>query len=243
MVSLNVTKCSDSLLTGLLQQVGPHVHRLRFTSRLPGRLHCLLDRIRHIKCDERRPCCRRCLVHGVVCDGYGPIEPRISAKKRNQEKTTIEVFELDDAPPPSISYTPLQTPALSQKQPSIPRPYQAIVILERDRDVEFPLSLDSRVLESPELELAPIQKQLPLRHEKKLPRIAELVRDTPISSRFNQGPIPRAEQTFSLPTLADYLIESAGSSRLISLDRSCHGAGHDSSVLLPRLRQPFGGLL
>ncbi|KAF5593207.1 DRPLA protein [Fusarium pseudocircinatum] len=170
-------------------------------------------------------------------------KPRASAKKRNQEKSPIEVFELDDTPPPTISYTPLQPPALFQVQPSIPRRNQTVVVLEKDRDLEFPLSLDSRVLESPELELAPIQKQLPLRNEKKLPRIAELVRDTAISSRFDQWPIPRVDQASSLPKLADYLIESAGSSRLISLDRSCHGAGYDNSVLLPRLRQPFGSLL
>lgn len=209
------------------------------------RTGCKTCKIRHIKCDERRPCCRRCLVHGVVCDGYAPIEPRIPAKKRNQEKSksTIEVFELDDTPPLTISSTSLQPSVLSQKQPSIPRRNLSVVVLEGDRDAAFPLSWDSRIEESPELELAPIQKQLPLRNDKRLPRIAELVRDTAISSRLNHGPILRVDQPFSLPKLADYLIETAGSSRLISLDRSCHGAGHDSSVLLPRLRQPFGGVL
>lgn len=175
----------------------------------------------------------------MICDGYAPIKPKVSPKKRDQEKSTVEACQDCDTLPPALCYTPLLPPVLLMKQCSMPRRNQSVVVLEELHHSALPLSLASRVAENPDSELAPIKKQLPLRNDTKLPSIAELVQCTTISATSSQGSIPWVNQGFSLPKLADFLIESAGSSRLISLDRSCHGTDYDGSALLPRLRQPF----
>lgn len=243
MVSPRIAKWSEvtyaNLIVAASKSTNPSIDFGSFRGNLQDKIAYYLDRIRHIKCDESRPQCRRCLTHGVICDGYAPIKPKISPKKRDQEKSTVEACQDCDALPPALCYTPLLPPAPLKKQCSMPRRNQSVVFLEELHHSALPLSLASLIAETPESELAPIKKQLPLRNDTKLPSIAELVQCTTISATFKQGSAPRANQGFSLPKLADFLIESAGSSRLISLDRSCDATDHDGSVLLPRLRQPF----
>ena len=44
-----------------------------------------LHLVRHIKCDERKPCCIRCTSTGRKCDGYAPLE---KSKERKQPSVT-----------------------------------------------------------------------------------------------------------------------------------------------------------
>lgn len=41
-----------------------------------SRAGCVTCKIRHVKCDEAKPACKRCQSTGRVCDGYSDISPR-----------------------------------------------------------------------------------------------------------------------------------------------------------------------
>jgi hypothetical protein len=62
-------------------------------------------RVRHVKCDETKPICRRCQSFGVLCDGYGP-----SATVLPQAKLKFQVGFM--MPEPSSS--PARLKALTQ---------------------------------------------------------------------------------------------------------------------------------
>jgi hypothetical protein len=79
---------------------------------------------------------------------------------------------------------------------SIPISDQSIIFLKAPYPLALSLSSASRTAANPESELAPIQKQPPLRSEAKLPRIAELVQDAAMSTTSNRESIVRLTKPF-----------------------------------------------
>ncbi|KAJ0149891.1 Sphingomyelinase [Fusarium oxysporum f. sp. albedinis] len=152
--------------------------------------------IRHLKCDEGRPHCRRCLGDGVICDRYAPIEPKIPRKRRRQEKSTAEASQDCNALPSAICDMHIFPLQLLNTPFSIPISDQSIIFLKAPYPLALSLSSASRTAANPESELAPIQKQPPLRSEAKLPRIAELVQDAAMSTTSNRESIVRLTKPF-----------------------------------------------
>ncbi|PYH88966.1 hypothetical protein BO71DRAFT_403440 [Aspergillus ellipticus CBS 707.79] len=50
---------------------------------------CVTCRIRHVKCDETKPSCRRCTSTGRKCDGYA--DPSTSADKRKKKQGSVQI--------------------------------------------------------------------------------------------------------------------------------------------------------
>ncbi|KAI3589043.1 hypothetical protein IWW34DRAFT_781037 [Fusarium oxysporum f. sp. albedinis] len=165
-------------------------------ARRSGTYNRLLNRIRHLKCDEGRPHCRRCLGDGVICDRYAPIEPKIPRKRRRQEKSTAEASQDCNALPSAICDMHIFPLQLLNTPFSIPISDQSIIFLKAPYPLALSLSSASRTAANPESELAPIQKQPPLRSEAKLPRIAELVQDAAMSTTSNRESIVRLTKPF-----------------------------------------------
>lgn len=68
---------------------------------------CLRCRQRHVRCDEGRPLCRRCINRGEVCEGY---RDDASLIFRHETDKVIEHVRASQALPPLSSQTSLQPP-------------------------------------------------------------------------------------------------------------------------------------
>ncbi|KAJ4253847.1 hypothetical protein NW762_010242 [Fusarium torreyae] len=66
-------------------------------------------RIRHLKCDEGRPFCRRCLDDKVNCDGYAPPKPKMPRKRRQAKQKPVQLVSVPAKMPPIIHEMPLLT--------------------------------------------------------------------------------------------------------------------------------------
>ncbi|RSL99198.1 hypothetical protein CEP52_009850 [Fusarium oligoseptatum] len=66
------------------------------------RTGCITCKIRHVKCDEEKPICRRCRDSGVKCDGYAPPPPPKKPVQRRHvwvpEPKQVIVFQPPSAP-------------------------------------------------------------------------------------------------------------------------------------------------
>ena len=61
------------------------------------RTGCVTCKARHVKCDEKKPSCERCIKAGRLCEGYVPANQ--TAKKCEQELVVIHyVAQFDDTP-------------------------------------------------------------------------------------------------------------------------------------------------
>lgn len=159
----------------------------------------------------------------MICDRYAPIEPKIPRKRRRQEKSAAEAFQDCNALPSAIYDMHIFPLQLLNTPFSIPISDQSIVFLKAPYPLALSPSSASRIAANPESELAPIQKQPPLRSEAKLPRIAELVQDAAMSTTSNRESIVRIDQAHLLPRVTNYWIESAGLRCITSPDRFHHG--------------------
>lgn len=64
-------------------------HKRRHTQKR-SRLGCWICRIKHLKCDETRPCCNHCRRFGVACD-YNPERPNYVSDKELRRKKLDEL--------------------------------------------------------------------------------------------------------------------------------------------------------
>ncbi|KAK3374287.1 hypothetical protein B0T24DRAFT_290931 [Lasiosphaeria ovina] len=116
---------SDRFLIGgpsqlLMAKPGPQSfvftldHRPRATrASVPKvRSGCITCKKRHVKCDEAKPSCQRCLKWQGVCEGYNPLDSRAPTRSSSPVSTPAEA-----AGSPSSSQSPSDSPAFSTEVP------------------------------------------------------------------------------------------------------------------------------
>ncbi|KAK3984713.1 hypothetical protein QBC44DRAFT_387394 [Cladorrhinum sp. PSN332] len=64
---------------------------------------CITCKRRHVKCDEAKPACQRCLKWQGFCDGYKPAEPKPSRGGKQRRSSTSSRSERSDSTPASGS--------------------------------------------------------------------------------------------------------------------------------------------
>lgn len=63
--------------------------RRRRTGKPKVRTGCLSCKRRHVKCDERKPCCQRCEHVGIACQGYVSAKPLDELQPQKQAQRTL----------------------------------------------------------------------------------------------------------------------------------------------------------
>ncbi|KAE9367999.1 hypothetical protein N431DRAFT_561813 [Stipitochalara longipes BDJ] len=81
---------SEVVLVGNIPHKLPHSKKRERCFAPKVKTGCLTCRIRHVKCDEAKPACKRCTATGRKCDGY--VSPKVLPEKETQNNAPKQLL-------------------------------------------------------------------------------------------------------------------------------------------------------